>query len=135
MSQFIPPPMPPQPPPLPDTVKRKRMRLQWPALFPLGVFIAVQVVYGLPEAKVRASSHEYAISYLMGGIMGGVLLSYVVAWITFRLSGRSSNASTIVFSATMLLLSATVYQKGLDFKKGGGLANSDGAPPTAQLEF
>ncbi len=136
MSQFVPPPMPPQPPPLPpNVVKRRTPMLQWPTIFPLAVFIAAQVCYGWPEAKVSASSSEYAISYLMGGIMGGLLLSYIVAWITFRLSGRSSNAATIAFSAAMLLLSGTVYQKGVDFKKGGSLANSDGRPPTAHLAF
>ena len=84
MSQFIPPPMPPRPPPPPQDTPKKRtpMRLRWPAVFPLIVFVAVQVFYGWPDAKVRASGQDYAISYLMGGIMGGVLASYVLAWIT-----------------------------------------------------
>ncbi|HEV8291817.1 MAG TPA: hypothetical protein VGP94_07820 [Tepidisphaeraceae bacterium] len=129
MSQFIPPPMPPQPPPLPpDVAKPRKSMLQWPAIFPLVAFIAIQAIYGWPEAKVRASSPEYAISYLMGGIMGGLFVSLIVAWISYRVSGRSRSAATIAFSVVLILGCGSVIQKYQALKKTGG---SGSAAPAA----
>ena len=100
--------------------------LNWLALIPLAIFIAIQINYGWPEAKVRASKPEYAISYLMGGIMGGVVLSLIVAWIAYRAASRSSQAATIAFTAIMLLLSTSVFQKYRALQKQG--SDSRAAP-------
>ena len=68
------------------------------------------------------------IDVSVGGIMAGVFISLIVAWISYRLSGRSRSAATIAFSVVMILGCGNVIQKYQALKKTDG---SGSAAPAA----
>jgi len=105
------------------------MRLQWPAVFPILIYVAIHLTYTWPQAKLSADGPQYATSYLIGWIMGGILASYIIAGITFPLSGRSSKAATIAFSVALLLFSVRVFQNSRAEQK----SNDAGTPAAAPV--
>src|SRR5437867_3569839 len=84
-----PPSYPPIPPGPPITPRSKRGMLAWWGIIPTAAFIVLQITFGWSEAKVRASSAEFAISYLLGGVIGGPLISFLIALIVYFASRRS----------------------------------------------
>jgi hypothetical protein len=79
--------------------------LAWWGIIPLSGFVLIQATFGWSEAKVRATSPEYAFSYLVGKLIGGMLISLVISWIVFRATRKSQLAATIAFSSILGLLS------------------------------
>src|SRR5207237_8382124 len=88
-----PPAYPPLPPVLPIPPKSKRAILAWWGIIPTVAFIVLQITFGWSEAKVRATSPEFAISYLLGGVIGGPVISFIVALVGYFASRRSPLAA------------------------------------------
>src|SRR5438046_2064290 len=106
----LPPPIPARPPGysanppvLPIPPKRARAILAWWGVIPTAAFIVLQITLGWSEAKVRATSPEFAISYLLGGVIAGPLISFLIALIAYFASRRSQLVTTIVYSILVVL--------------------------------
>ncbi len=101
-------PSPPSPSPQPigyaDSLEANKPILAWSGMVPTTVLIAIQVIYGWPEALVRATAPELAISYLVGGVVGGLLFSFSIAWIVYRVGRGSQLAATLAFSIMMAVI-------------------------------
>jgi hypothetical protein len=91
--------------------KAKTPVLAWWGIIPAFLYIAIQVMYGLPDAKEHATAPEFAISYLVGRIIGGLLLSFAIAWIAYRGTRRSQRAATIAFSIMIALVCWSTFAK------------------------
>jgi hypothetical protein len=113
---FVPPPLPTQPQPSQVIYnppgRRRRSMLAWWAALPLIPFAIVESLYGWQIALVRATSADFAGSYLAGAIFGGVLIPFVVAYVVYRIASRSQFAASLTFSIVLLLLCASVYLQG-----------------------
>ena len=92
-----PAPLPPDSP----VPRAKVSMLAWWGVISVAALIAIEVVYGWPQAKAKATVPEAAISYLMGHILGALLVALVVAWVAFRIGKRSQLSATIVFSVVV----------------------------------
>jgi hypothetical protein len=78
--------------------------LAWWALGPLAIAIFIQIKYVYPKAA-EAAGASHAGPYIVGTIIGLLLITLLLAWIAYRLSGRSQLLSTLVFSLLIVLLS------------------------------
>jgi hypothetical protein len=83
--------------------------LAWWALFPALLYVAVQLKFGWADAKVSASSPDYAVSYLGGAIVGGMLLALVIGYVVYMIGSRSQLAGSLTFAIILVLQSGNVY--------------------------
>ena len=119
---------PPVPPPLPTDRslnyeppgRRKQSMLAWWAVFPLACFALVEAVYGWQIAVARATSPEFAVSYLAGSVVGGLLISLGVAYVVYRLGSRSQFAASVSFTLVVLLFSAGAFRQAHQMTRVGG---------------
>ena len=91
----------------------KKGMLAWWGIIPTIAFIALQITFGWSEARIRATSPEFAISYLLGGVIAGPLISFVIALIVYFALRRSRLAATIVYSVVMALFCVAVLNKAV----------------------
>ena len=101
--------------------------LAWWGIIPSLVFIALQVAFGWPHAKVRATSPQYALSYLMGGVLAGLLISFIIAWVVYLVSGRSQLSATITYTLLIGVFCLSVISQA----KRGRQAGAPERPPAA----
>ena len=90
--QFLAPP-----PPIPPN----RRILAWPAVFPILIFIVVQIVYGTDRPVRTQQEVEDFAGFVFDRIIAGVGIAFLAAWIAYRLSGRSRWFGTITFSLVL----------------------------------
>lgn len=88
--------------------KIKAPILAWWGIIPTAGYVVVQTLYGWGEARFRATAPQFAISYFIGGLIAGPLISLIVAWVAYRVSGRSQRVATIVFTLVIALLCLSV---------------------------
>jgi hypothetical protein len=130
---------PPLPPPIPAGVSpppaRKPPILAWWGMIPSVVFVVLQAVLGWPEAKVRASSPQYALSYLMGGMIAGLAIPFIIAWLVYLVSRRSQLAATIAYTLLVAVFCLSVVSRTRPHRQaapGGGPAG--GKAQTANFD-
>ncbi len=73
----------------------------WWGIIPTVAWLAVGVVWGWPAAATVA--HQFAFSYWVGATIVPLLLILLVAWIAYRVAGRSQLAGTLTFCGLVAL--------------------------------
>ena len=92
----------------------KRRILAWPAIFPILIFIVVQIVYGADRLIRTQQEVEDFAGFVFDRIIAGVGIAFLAAWIAYRLSGRSRLFGTITFSLVLAFFCvAIVWQSKL----------------------
>jgi len=114
-------------PPIPP----KRRILAWPAVFPILIFIVVQIVYGADRPVRTQQEVEDFAGFVFGRVVGGVGVAFLAAWIAYRLSGRSRLFGTITFSLVLVFFCVTiVWRSKLAEKASLSLPSGRADPPS-----
>ena len=108
-----------------------RLTLAWWGLIPVIAFIALQVVYGWPVAVARATTPDATVSYLVGSIIGGLLIPFGIAWVVYRMAGRSQQAATIAFSVVIGLICLGLVARPRPVVTSNGIATSSSNMPAS----
>ena len=79
------------------------------ALLALVPFILLQIFRGWPDVRERFGTSDAALPFFTVQVVGAVFFTLLVAWIAYRLGGRSQYAASVVFVAFMFIFSANVF--------------------------
>ena len=90
-----PAPIPPDPAP---SVEKKDPFLSWWGIIPALAVLVFEVLYGWPKAKALGNDMSGTVGYFAGGVAAGILIPAIIAWIVYRITGRSRSASTVTFT-------------------------------------
>jgi hypothetical protein len=76
----------------------KEPLLKWWGIFPAAIFMGVEALFARPEAANGVKDGLDSVGYIVGGCLFGLVFSLMLAWIAYRLTGRSQLVATLIFS-------------------------------------
>jgi hypothetical protein len=96
-----PAPIPPDPAPF---VEKNDSFLSWWGIIPALAVLVFEVLYGWPKAKAQGNDVAGTVGYFAGEVAGGILIPAIIAWIVYRITGRSRRSSTVTFTIVCALV-------------------------------
>jgi hypothetical protein len=89
---------------------RPKFRLGWPVLLPLALYVAVELVFGVPVARNDPQFSRDTSSYMTGRILGGPMMAMLVTWAVWRVFRRPRVLATALFATLVFLFALSEYR-------------------------
>ncbi len=96
-------PAPITPDPIPS-VETKESFLSWWGIIPALAVFGFEIIYGWPKAKAQGNDVAGTVPLFAGQVAAGILIPAIIAWIVYRIAGRSRRSSTITFTIVCVLV-------------------------------
>jgi len=96
----------------PPARKTKESFLQWWALIPIGILIAIEAAFGRPAPNAARANDAYNFGYVFGYVAGNTIAYLVLAllggWVTYHVTRKSRLGATLMFTLGIAFFSFVV---------------------------
>jgi hypothetical protein len=84
--------------------------LKWWGIFPASLFMGVEAIFARPApGPTEMKDGLDLVGYVVGGCLFGLVFSLVLAWVAYRLTGRSQLVATLIFSLALGLVGCSTF--------------------------
>jgi len=73
------------------------------------MFLGVEAIFARPAAANGVKDGFDVLGYVVGGCLFGFVFSLLLAWVAYRLTGRSQLVATLIFSLALGLVGCGTF--------------------------